>query len=435
MTIDRNNFDIENNLLWQQIIIEIFRNELEDYLSMDMNVSFDKIIKQIVDQIKREREDFQESYQKLETTNNRLQSELDNNMESIRQSYLNTVNEYNQELLIIKGECENFRQINKELVVANENLNRQLDDRSIVVDHHSALETSFVEQQNLFENNEQSETQDKYSQYERKEGNNIGIETIPVDYKTWHQQIQTESFSDLDSFSDDENNQLNAYINDISYLSSIDLSNALNKECQQFLLKKNLKLNSYSNLELNHLALITIYFLSNQHLCDNAKELYNETVVRALKQEYNLLNSERNDSIEKMNSLQAQLQHMDDERYIDCQQLSLEEPNIFNIHIDRETLTDNQHPDKLLQINNKLKHALQTIKEKIHQIIVEQPDLFRDYTGNTIERLDRLISTIRQQKEQIDLLKTKNDDSQYEINELQSSLEAYRYQWDNENST
>ncbi|CAF5221857.1 unnamed protein product, partial [Rotaria magnacalcarata] len=149
---------------------------------------------------------------------------------------------------------------------------------------------------------------------ERKEGNNIGIETIPVDYKTWHQQIQTESFSDLDSFSDDENNQLNAYINDISYLSSIDLSNALNKECQQFLLKKNLKLNSYSNLELNHLALITIYFLSNQHLCDNAKELYNETVVRALKQEYNLLNSERNDSIEKMNSLQAQLQHMDDER-------------------------------------------------------------------------------------------------------------------------
>ncbi|CAF5209494.1 unnamed protein product, partial [Rotaria magnacalcarata] len=232
----------------------------------------------------------------------------------------------------------------------------------------------------------------------------------------------------------------------------------LNKECQQFLLKKNLKLNSYSNLELNHLALITIYFLSNQHLCDNAKELYNETVVRALKQEYNLLNSERNDSIEKMNSLQAQLQHMDDERCnsreliknlnnnneklnselkriesyyeqlekeynrigrenellrdskteiyqeslqeenkkdsindqsistsadnsthsdIDCQQLSLEEPNIFNIHIDRETLTDNQHPDKLLQINNKLKHALQTIKEKIHQIIVEQPDLFR----------------------------------------------------------
>ncbi|CAF5025356.1 unnamed protein product, partial [Rotaria socialis] len=104
-----------------------------------------------------------------------------------------------------------------------------------VVGHHSALETSFVEQQNLFENNEQSETQDKYTQYERKEGNHIGTETIPLDYKTWYQQIQAESFSDLDSFSDDENNQLNAYINDISYLSSIDLSNALNRECQQFL--------------------------------------------------------------------------------------------------------------------------------------------------------------------------------------------------------
>ncbi|CAF2102736.1 unnamed protein product, partial [Rotaria magnacalcarata] len=116
-------------------------------------------------------------YQKLETTNNRLQSELDNNMESIRQSYLNTINEYNQELLIIKDECEHFRQINKELVIANENLNRQLDDRSIV-----------------------SETQDKYTQCERKERNHIGIETIPLDYKTCHQQIQTESFSDLDSF-------------------------------------------------------------------------------------------------------------------------------------------------------------------------------------------------------------------------------------------
>ncbi|CAF5050432.1 unnamed protein product, partial [Rotaria socialis] len=86
--------------------------------------SFDKIIKQIVDQIKREREGFHERYQKLETTNNRLQSELDSNMESMRQSYLNIVNEYNQKLLVIKDECESFRQINKELVVANENLNR-----------------------------------------------------------------------------------------------------------------------------------------------------------------------------------------------------------------------------------------------------------------------------------------------------------------------
>ncbi|CAF4847772.1 unnamed protein product, partial [Rotaria socialis] len=68
-------------------------------------------------------------------------------MESMRQSYLNIVNEYNQKLLVIKDECEIFRQINKELVVANENLNRQLNDRSIVVGHHSALETSFVEQQ------------------------------------------------------------------------------------------------------------------------------------------------------------------------------------------------------------------------------------------------------------------------------------------------
>ncbi|CAF4043397.1 unnamed protein product, partial [Rotaria sordida] len=600
----------ENNLALEQVLIEILRNELENYLSIDYNVSFNKI----VEQIRKERENFNERYQTLEKTTHHLQLEFENNMESIRQSYINTVNELNQELLVMKEQCEKFHQINKELVIENENLNNQLNDRSIVVGHHSATETSFIEQQNLIDNNEQSplqstnisnenlfETLDKYTQYEQKDSNHIATETISLTYKHHqtqidpidinHQQSQTESFHQLWPSSDDENNdQLNEYINELSSQSSIDISNNLNRECQQILSQQNLKLTSISNLELNHLALITIYFLYHQHLSDIAKELYNETFIRALQEEYNLLNNEKNDLIEHINSIQEKFQQIEDERLysqeiirnlneklneknyeqlekqyndlinenqllkdynaliyhdklqekiendsieikslhdvdIQCdlndeiqllntkksnlnnnlnedstiQQISnkqeiirlktiieeieienkylkdlylklynsinnqshdtdiqsslrltsidnsvktdidnqqhdkiqtteqieendwndqisslefpLEESNITQENfikqmIDNETQTDDQKYDKLIQINNKLKRALQTIKEKIHHIVVEQPELFRDSTDDTIERLDHLISAIGHQAAQIDHLKS-----------------------------
>jgi molecular chaperone GrpE (heat shock protein) len=44
-------------------------------------------------------------------------------MESIRQSYVNTVNELNQELLVIKEQCE-------QLDAEKEFLNRELEKRS-----------------------------------------------------------------------------------------------------------------------------------------------------------------------------------------------------------------------------------------------------------------------------------------------------------------
>src|SRR5262249_34290942 len=78
-----------------------------------------------------------------------------------------------------------------------------------------------------------------------------------------------------------------------------DLSNRLNKECEQILTKQNFSKDSYPNLDLNHLVLITIYSLYNQHLTDDAKHLYNETVIRALKEEYESINTEKIDFIEK----------------------------------------------------------------------------------------------------------------------------------------
>ncbi|CAF4622746.1 unnamed protein product, partial [Rotaria socialis] len=91
---------------YQQTQLNILRNQFQHCLSIDFDNSFDVIAQQIADHVTREREDFNEKYQTLEKQNEDLRSELTNNMESIRESYVNTVNELNQELLIMKKQCE-----------------------------------------------------------------------------------------------------------------------------------------------------------------------------------------------------------------------------------------------------------------------------------------------------------------------------------------
>ncbi|CAF1495089.1 unnamed protein product, partial [Rotaria sp. Silwood1] len=117
---------IENNLAWEQVLIEILRNELEDYIPINYNVSINEIVQQIVEEIKKEREQSNERYQALEKANNQLQLELENNMESIRQSYTNTVNELNQELLAMKEQCE---QLDSE----KQFLTNQLENQSMMI--------------------------------------------------------------------------------------------------------------------------------------------------------------------------------------------------------------------------------------------------------------------------------------------------------------
>ncbi len=90
-----------------------------------------------------------------------------------------------------------------------------------------------------------------------------------------------------------------------------------------------------------------------------------------------------------------------------------------NETIDNETQTDEQPADKLTQVNNKLKRALQAIKDKIHQVVIDRPELFSDTGDDTIERLGHLIFTIGNQATQIDNLQNERDRAQYEINQLQ----------------
>jgi len=95
----------------------------------------------------------------------------------------------------------------------------------------------------------------------------------------------------------------------------------------------------------------------------------------------------------------------------------------MNQTIDNETQTDDQQKDKFVQINNKLKRALQTIKEKINRIVTEKPELFPQSTDDTIERLDQLISAVENQTKHIEISQNGHDYAEQEIDEHQAKIE------------
>jgi chromosome segregation ATPase len=126
----------ESNRTWKQYEeaqVDILRNQLGNCLSIDYNGSFDEIAQQIADQVTREREDFSEKYQALERANNDLRS--DDNLESIRQSYMNTVNELTQELLAMK---EAYDQLDTE----KQYLISELEKRPVEVDQDQITRTA-----------------------------------------------------------------------------------------------------------------------------------------------------------------------------------------------------------------------------------------------------------------------------------------------------
>lgn len=71
---------------------------------------------------------------------------------------------------------------------------------------------------------------------------------------------------------------------------------------------------------------------------------------------------------------------------------------------DQETQTEELTQDKLSQVNNKLRRALQTIKEKVHQAAIEHPKMFIGAGDDTLERLNHLISAVGHQAMQIEAL-------------------------------
>ncbi|CAF4368758.1 unnamed protein product, partial [Rotaria sp. Silwood2] len=179
---------------------------------------------------------------------------------------------------------------------------------------------------------------------------------------------------------------------------------------------------------------------------EDIKALYE--IIKQQSQELNILN-EKNSRLISQDELDRQKKEIEErlierEHQIDnimqehTKLLEEIEKNASTIipKTDNETQTvDHQH-EKLLQMNNKLKRALQTIKDKIHRIVNERPDLFNGISEETNERLDHLISIIEHQATQIDLIQIEHQkaDEQYQqqIGELQSSLLASQSELDNE---
>ncbi|CAF4330070.1 unnamed protein product, partial [Rotaria magnacalcarata] len=63
--------------------------------------TLDQAAQQILNQIINERQDFNEQYEALEKQNEDLRSESTTNLETIKDSYANTIDELNEELAVI----------------------------------------------------------------------------------------------------------------------------------------------------------------------------------------------------------------------------------------------------------------------------------------------------------------------------------------------
>ncbi len=170
-------------------------------------------------------------------------------------------------------------------------------------------------------------------------------------------------------------------------------------------MKQNFVKTSHPNLELNHLALITIYSLYHQHLTDDAKQLYNDTVIRALKQEYELINDEKNDYLEKylheVDTKEKQLDKLQNEYDDLLEQNELErldfkqsfadltekyELKLYNLNQENEklkynfnNLEDNYRQNKD-ENYKQLQNEYQQLREDYNELI-NQNELLKDYNS------------------------------------------------------
>ncbi|CAF3671069.1 unnamed protein product [Adineta steineri] len=389
----------EANCAWkeyQETQSENLRSKLSEHLPIDKTISFDDIAQQIIDQIMKEREEFNEKYAKLEKTNHDLCLETARNMQ-FSEPTTSSCNDVELTPELLGSKTEELDRVDRQIISEREDFHKESEDRSIALGFHSGADLSVIEEVTELQSssflteteelrivradlssltsqltevtqanqNEVNLLMDKLKKWvkftpkstlnevthqlenhfeEQQEINSnrnetatqttiqslnvhIGTETNRLTYE--HRQIQHDPIDMIDQEtqtascqqllsmsddknlfnSDDEDDRIQEYIDELSSLSIDDLSNRLNKECHQILSKQNLQKSLYANYKLNHLALLTIHLLYNQHLTDDAKQLYNETLIRALKQEYELINNEKNDSVEKYDLLEEKYQN------------------------------------------------------------------------------------------------------------------------------
>ncbi|UJR33572.1 hypothetical protein I4U23_021010 [Adineta vaga] len=492
----------EANRAWQsyqQNQIDSFRVKLVDYVPIDENKSLDEMAQVIIDSILKERDEFNKKYTELEEAKETVGTQSD------ERSMSESNTDLNQELATLKSQYDELEKTNKQLASEKEEINNQLDDRSIVLGHHSVAELSTIDEVtenhslNIPVENEEmcqiradfdsinsqlveitqtnqdelesfvsklqtwialtptstltevahqihnhfEEQQEKFSQRRDmatqttvvSENVHIAVETNRLTFANHQTQIdriemidqtsQTESFEQILAESEernlynveDDDERLRDYMDELSTLPSDAFSDRLAKECQQILSKQNLSTLSYADLELNHLALLTVHLLYNQHLTDDAKHLYNETLIRALKQEYELINNEKLDHMEKYHSLeekcreelnsnkkiydklqnkydelleQSELERFDSKKSVAdlAEQYSLREKqfefNLFNLHQENDKLKTNLH--QLAEIQEKVSvDDYEQLKQDYDELINEN-ELLKEYNSQMYQR-------------------------------------------------
>ena len=65
--------------------------------------------------------------------------------------------------------------------------------------------------------------------------------------------------------------------------------------------------------------------------------------------------------------------------------------------------------EKLAQVNNKLKRAFQSFKDKLQRVVADRPYLFANVGEETGERLEHLIATVENQTTQIDAIQAERN--------------------------
>ena len=180
---------------------DILRNYLEDYFSIDYNLPLEEIVQQIVEQLRNER------YQNLEKENDNLRSgnsdypssllthsclESMNNLETIRQSHLNTIDELNRELLVLKEQLSNNKNNNPSESSIDEELRRILS-----LSNEASLEEILSSITNLL--NENNTLKDKqFSLIDNLEGVNQQLINVYQQYEQLSTEKQGESLAEFE---------------------------------------------------------------------------------------------------------------------------------------------------------------------------------------------------------------------------------------------
>lgn len=91
--------------------------------------------------------------------------------------------------------------------------------------------------------------------------------------------------------------------------------------------------------------------------------------------------------------------------------------------------------EKLVQVNSKLKRALQSFKDKVQRAVADRPYLFANVGEETGERLEHLITTVENQITQIDAIEAERSQMEEQLRDEIERLKENLFESNSERSS